>query len=85
MRREGVIRWYSAKGFGFLDPVDGDGSDEQAFYFHLSAVAGHAILKQGQRVTFDPTTSVKGLRAVNVQVIGVETKESKNGSNTNSQ
>lgn len=74
-RRKGIVRWYSAKGFGFIDPLPNRGVDE-AHYFHLTAVVGRKFLKSGQLVTFEPTTSPKGLCAV--AVYAVETNEGNN-------
>lgn len=68
-RHTGTVRWYSAKGFGFIDSP----GVEDAFYFHITAVKDRRILQVGEQVSFEPTTSPKGLRA-----IAVETKETNN-------
>jgi cold shock CspA family protein len=62
---QGIVRWYSAKGFGFIDPVGS--TDESAVYFHITAVSGRTILKPGDVVIFDPVSSPKGTKAVNVR------------------
>jgi CspA family cold shock protein len=70
---QGTVRWYSAKGFGFIDP---SGSiDDKAIYFHLSDVKGRTILKPGDAVTFDVVQVPKGPKCINVQVAGVNIKE----------
>jgi cold shock protein len=69
---QGIVRWYSAQGFGFIDDPSGSTNGE-AYYFHITAVKNRTILKAGDAVTFDPTQSPKGLRAVNV--CAVKTKE----------
>jgi len=65
MRQQGTVRWFSGQGFGFIDalpPVDGS-----AIYFHITSVKNRAILKTGDRVTFDAIPSPKGgLKAINV-------------------
>lgn len=68
---QGVVRWYSAKGFGFIDPVGS--TDESAIYFHITSVSGRTILKPGDAVAFDIVQVPKGLKAVNVRA--VEMKE----------
>ena len=36
---EGIVRWYSNQGFGFIDPLPtADNESERAYYFHISAV-----------------------------------------------
>jgi cold shock CspA family protein len=70
---QGTVRWYSAQGFGFIDASAS--SDGEAYYFHITAVKNRSVLKTGDTVSFDPTQSPKGLRAVNVRVQAVETQE----------
>ncbi len=48
----GTVKWFNpAKGFGFIQPENGD-SD---VFVHISAVeqAGMGTLNEGQRVSFD--------------------------------
>lgn len=68
---QGIVRWYSHQGYGFVDPLGS--TDGRAFYFHISDVKGRAILKPGDAVTFDTVQAPKGPKCVNVRVI--ETKE----------
>jgi len=68
---QGMVRWYSAQGFGFIDALGSE--SREAFYFHITAVKNRAILRAGDSVLFDPTQSPKGLKAVNVRA--VDTKE----------
>ncbi len=70
-RTAGTVRWYSAQGFGFIDPSDS--ADGEAAYFHITCVKGRKVFKAGDTVQFDLTQGPKGLKAVNVS--GVETKE----------
>ena len=68
---QGTVRWYSAKGFGFIDVLNSP--DGKALYFHLSDVRGRTILKPGDAVTFDVMQVPKGPKCINVQA--VKTKE----------
>lgn len=62
----GTVKWFNdAKGFGFIAP-DGGGPDAFA---HFSAIAmdGFKTLKEGARVSFEPSQGPKGLLALNIQ------------------
>ena len=56
---EGVIKWITGKGFGYIDL--GGGKD---IFFHRSAVEGARFedLREGQRVSFTQGQSPKGPR-----------------------
>ena len=48
----GTVKWFNnQKGFGFIQPDDGD----KDVFVHISAVerAGHSTLNEGQKVSFD--------------------------------
>jgi CspA family cold shock protein len=48
----GTVKWFnSQKGFGFVQPEDGD----QDVFVHISAVerAGMGSLSEGQKITYD--------------------------------
>ena len=48
----GTVKWFNAtKGFGFIQPEDGD----KDVFVHISDVerSGMTTLSEGQRVTFD--------------------------------
>lgn len=48
----GVVKWFNeSKGFGFIEPDDGD----QDVFVHISAVqdSGLEILNEGQRLEFE--------------------------------
>jgi CspA family cold shock protein len=62
----GTVKFFNAsKGFGFIAPEDG-GKD---VFVHASAVemAGMRVLSEGQRVSFEVQSDVKGAKAVNLQ------------------
>jgi CspA family cold shock protein len=55
----GIVKWFNAtKGYGFIQPTDG-GPD---VFVHVSAVerSGLGSLKEGQKVSFEPTRGDKG-------------------------
>lgn len=62
----GTVKWFNdAKGFGFITPDEG-GDD---LFAHFSAIKsnGFKTLAEGQRVSFDVTTGMKGKQASNIQ------------------
>ena len=64
----GTVKFFnSGKGFGFVAP-EGGGKD---VFVHASAVeaAGMSILSEGQRISFDTQSDVKGAKAVNLKVV----------------
>jgi CspA family cold shock protein len=49
----GTVKWFNAtKGFGFIQPTDGGGTD---VFVHISAVerAGMRDLNEGQKISYD--------------------------------
>ena len=63
----GIVRWYSAQGYGFVDPVPS--TDGKAMYFHISGVPDQVIFKTGDKVTFDVMQAPKGPKCVNVRAL----------------
>ncbi len=62
----GTVKFFnSTKGFGFITPSDG-GKD---VFVHISAVerAGMTSLNEGQKVSFEVQSDVKGPKAVNLR------------------
>lgn len=62
----GTVKFFNAnKGFGFISPEDG-GKD---VFVHSTAIetAGMSVLAEGQRVSFEIQSDVKGPKAVNIQ------------------
>jgi cold shock CspA family protein len=64
---QGIVRWYSAQGFGFVDPSGN--TDGKALYVHISDVRDRTLLRPGDAVTFDVIQVPKGPKCVNVQVV----------------
>ena len=65
----GTVKFFnSTKGFGFIQPENG----EKDVFVHVSAVehAGMGTLAEGQRVSFDEEPSAKGPRAGNIRSEG---------------
>lgn len=65
---KGTVKWFNAdKGFGFISPVAGKGS--QDVFVHYSAISGsgYRSLDAGEGVTFDVARNSKGLQAENVR------------------
>lgn len=61
---EGVIKWLTDKGFGFID------AGGKGVYFDRSAFTGRfEDLQEGQRVSFTEGRGPKGPSAANVKAI----------------
>ena len=55
----GIVKWFNpVKGYGFIEPEDGS----KDVFVHQSAVdkAGLSLLKEGQRVSYDPAPGRDG-------------------------
>ena len=71
----GTVVWFSpVKGYGFIKPDDADPETKDVFV-HYSGVNGDGgpttpNLHDGQKVTFERASSKKGVKAVNVSVVG---------------
>ena len=65
----GTVKWFnSTKGFGFIQPEEGGGSD---VFVHISALeaAGINNLNEGQRVSYDKAPDNKGKEsAINLKI-----------------
>ena len=62
----GTVKWFSEqKGYGFVSPEEG-GED---LFVHYSAIEGSGFrsLKEGERVSYEPTRGRKGEQAENVR------------------
>ena len=65
--KQGTVKWFNAKkGYGFIRPLEGED-----VFVHFSAIQaeGYKSLNEGQHVEFDEANTVKGIQAVNVQII----------------
>lgn len=62
---KGIVKWFSSpKGFGFIQ------SDDKEYFVHFKEIqkVGFKTLDEGDKVTFEPTSSPKGLTATKVFV-----------------
>ncbi len=63
---QGTVKWFSnQKGFGFITPSNGGGSD---VFVHHTAIQGEGYksLNEGDNVEFDVVRGPKGDQAANV-------------------
>jgi CspA family cold shock protein len=68
VRTTGTVKFYNeAKGYGFLTRDDGSGD---VFVHRTDLSDGIALLYEGQAVSFDIETTRRGLRAVNIALVG---------------
>ena len=71
----GTVKWFNdAKGFGFIEPLEG-GED---VFAHFSAIQmdGFRTLKQGGKVSFELVQGPKGQLAQNIQPVEAVTGDS---------
>ncbi len=67
-RETGIVKWFNgAKGFGFIQRQEGED-----VFVHFSSIRGEGYrnLEEGQTVEFGVEQGPKGLRAVDVTVVG---------------
>jgi len=66
----GVVKWFDAKkGFGFVRPLLADGELGPDHLVHYGSInmQGFKVITTGQRVSFEPKATERGLTAVNVK------------------
>jgi len=63
---QGTVRFYSSRGFGFIDMNNEAGT---SYYYHLFDVVDRKILKPGDIVSFETIPNPRGPRCVHVQLI----------------
>jgi CspA family cold shock protein len=74
----GTVKWFNdAKGFGFLEPDQGEGD----VFAHFSAIQmeGYKSLKQGARVRFELVQGPKGQQAQNIRALETSPQEQSAG------
>ena len=61
---EGTVKWFNLKKYyGFIS-----GEDGQDYFVHFSALPKDTILKENDKVSFEPAQSERGMQATNVVV-----------------
>jgi len=65
-KKEGVVKKWLPKGFGFIETADGE--DGKDVFVHVSACEGREFLNIGENVTFDESEDPRSgkMRAQNV-------------------
>ena len=64
----GTVKWFNEeKGYGFITPEEGG----EELFVHYSAIEGSGFrsLKEGERVSYEPTRGRKGEQAANVRKV----------------
>jgi len=61
---EGKVKFFSDKGFGFIEPSDG-GKD---VFVHINNLNG-VELEEGDKVTFETEDTPRGKSAINVKIV----------------
>lgn len=70
---EGKVKWFNTmKGYGFLE-----GDDGEEYFVHRTAIAEGTMIKENDKVSFEPSEGDRGKQAKNVTLIqeGSEAKE----------
>ena len=65
---QGTVKWFSGeKGYGFITPDDG----EEDIFVHFSGIEGTGFrtLKEGDRVSYEPTRGRRGEQAEKVRKV----------------
>ena len=61
----GKVKWYNfKKGYGFIL-----GNDEKEYFVHFSGIENEETIKENDNVSFEPTTTEKGIQAQKVQKV----------------
>lgn len=68
----GKVKWFNdAKGYGFIQTVDGPYAGKDIFVHYSEVVKdGYKTLAQGQDVEFELMDTPKGLQAKSVAIMG---------------
>jgi CspA family cold shock protein len=71
---KGTVKWFSEeKGYGFIEPDDGGGED---LFVHYTGIEGTGFrsLKEGERVSYEPTRGRRGEQAQAVSRVEQESE-----------
>jgi len=62
---EGTVKWFSRdKGYGFIA-----GDDGHEYFVHSSALAPGTVIRDNDKVSFEPAEGEKGKQAKNVKLL----------------
>ena len=66
---KGVIKFYEAKGYGFIEASEVSSASDESVYVHHSQISqpGYRTLKEGESVVFDLRENSGRVEAINVQ------------------
>ncbi len=67
-----IVKWNQDRNFGFIQPEETRGRDEQIFMHRSATTLPSAKLREGTKVEFETSQGKKGLRAENVRLPGKE-------------
>lgn len=64
MKKQGTVKWFGRRGYGFISPDDGG----KEVFVHYSAIKGDGYrnLEEGDKVTYEVVDNGKGSEAANV-------------------
>ncbi len=72
----GTVKWFNnAKGYGFI--LSDEGGEDLFAHYSAIQMDGYKTLKAGQVVSFEITKGDKGLHAVNIAAVAIESKAAK--------
>jgi CspA family cold shock protein len=68
MSKIGTVKWFdSTKGYGFIE-TENENNDVFVHYSSLTG-SGFRVLSEGQKVSFEVTSGIKGPQAIEVAIV----------------